>query len=567
MLFKSVLGRVKKYNRAFSWLAVSAILYLLAAVLLTVPVEAQDESEIFLDPVEGKLGDKVYVSGSGFNAGSYIYLYFSVDKATLGSSIDATVTHYKLLERHIRTTEATDPLPGEFDTSFMVPDILDDGEDIEDVHGGEYYVYVTYRADKQIIGLAAFDVFPGEIELAPETGTVDSDIVISGQGLRPEQRITIEYDGKEINITSGDTRTNDDGAFSSTISVPEVPAGEYIITAIDESGNRPEAEFRVIPQIVLSPVLQNIDEVVEVRGTGFGAREFVTITLDGTEVVTIPVALHTTGSGSLGGSFEIPPRPAYTDGSLVSVQIRDESDNMAEAELTVLPIPATIRLSPVTSPVSPGYVGMELTVSGIWFVPSARIIITYADDENVPVATTTALDTRNFSATFAVPPSAPGSHEVTASDGTNSESAVFTMESERPLKPVTLSPTHAATIEAGTQFDWQNVSDPSGITYVLQVAEDSEFADIVLEKTELADSEYTPTGEEGLKLIEKETPYYWRVKAVDGTFAESYWTIASPFYIGGQPGLLLPVWIKYLWIGLGCGLAAFFIVRMQRKQT
>jgi hypothetical protein len=566
MLFRSVVVSFAKYG-LFYRLAASVILFLMALVVLTVPAQAQDEGEISLDPVEGKLGDKIYVSGNGFDAGAYLYLYFSIDKVNLGSNIDGKVTRYKLLERNIRTTEETDPLPGEFDTYFMIPDILDDGKDIEDVHGGEYYVYVTYRANKEIIGLAALDVYPGEIELTPEEGTVDSYIVINGQGLRPEQRIAIECDGEEVAITNGDNITNSDGAFSSTIAVPEVPAGDHIVTAVDESGNRPEAAFRVIPQIFLSPASQNIDAVVEVRGTGFGAREFVTVTLDGTAVATVPVSLHATGSGSIGGSFKVPQRPAFADGRLVSVQVRDESANTAEAELNVLPIPARVNITPPTNLASPGHVGMELTVSGIWFVPNATIDITYGDDVNVPVATTTALDSRNFSATFTVPPSVPGNHDVIASDGTHSVSAIFNMESERPLTPIPVSPTAVAAVEPGTSFDWGSVSDPSGITYVLQVAADSNFASVVIEKTELADSEYTPTGAEQLKLIKKETPYYWRVKAVDGTFTESYWTIASPFYIGSQQGSLLPSWMKYLWIGLGCGLAAFFIVRIRRKQT
>jgi hypothetical protein len=567
MFFRLVVARVGKYPRVFCGLAAGVILSLLPVVFLIVPVQAADEGDIFLDPLEGKLDDKVEVSGTGFDTSTYLYLYFSADKANLGGSIDGTVTRYKLLERNIRTTEETDPLPGEFRTQFRVPDALDDGEDIEDVHGGEYYVYVTYRIGKQIIALADFNVFPGEIELTPGAGTVDSEFTISGQGLRPDQRITIEYDAKEVSIIGGDTRTDGDGEFRSNIVVPEVPAGEYTITAIDESGNRPETEFEVTPQIALNPASQDVDKSVEVRGTGFAARERVTVTLDGSEVVTTPVTLHTNRFGSLGGNFIIPPRPAYTDGSLVKIQVRDESNNVAEAELAILPIPATISLSPATSPVLPGYVGMELTVSGIWFVPGATIDITYGDGETVPVATTEALDSRNFSAIFMVPPSVPGSHEVGASDGTNSVSAVFTMESERPLTPVLLSPTAAAVIEAGTTFDWENVSDPSGITYVLQVAADSDFVAIVLGKTELADSEYIPNGEERLKLVKKEAPYHWRVKAVDGTFSESYWTVPSPFYIGSPQGASLPGWMKYLWIGVGCGLAAFFIIRMRRRHT
>jgi len=565
MRFRLTGERPGKYPRIFGWLAVGIILSLLLVVFLAIPAQAQ--GELFLDPTEGKVGDRVYVTGTDFEPGEYFYLYFSSDKASIDSYIEDKLTHYKLLERNIKPNEETAPLPGEFYTQFQVPDKLDDGEDIEDVHGGEHYVYVATRIGKQIVAYATFSVPHGEIELTPEAGAVGSEVSISGQGLRPDQKITIKYDGKEVNIIGGDTKTDGDGGFTSTIAVPEGPADDYIITAIDESGNRPEAEFRVTPRITVSPTSQDVDKVVEVRGAGFGVRERVTVTLDGTEVVTTPVTLHTNLIGSLGGSFVIPPRPAYTDGCLVTVGVRDESHNVATAELTVLPIPAAISLNPATSPDSPGHVGMELTVGGIWFVPDATINITYGNGETLAVATTQALDSRNFSVTFTVPPSAPGSHTVTASDSVNSVAAVFTMESERPLTPVPLLPETASTLETDEPFDWEDVSDPSGITYVLQVADNSDFAIIVLEKGELADSEYTLSGEERLRLAERETPYYWRVKAVDGTFTESYWMIPSPFYIGSPQGASLTGWMKYLWIGVGCALAAYFITRARRKHA
>lgn len=567
MIFGTVLTGTRKSPRIFGWLAAGVILSLLPVVFSAAVAQAADEPELFLDPTEGKLDDKVQVTATGLEAGALFYLYFSSDNISVGNILEESATYYKLLERNIKAAEETAPLPGEFRTQFRVPDALDDGEGIEDVHGGMYYVYVTSRITGQIVVRAAFSVPHGEIELSPETGKVGSEISISGEGVRPEQRITIKYDGNEVSIIGGDIRTDSDGEFSSTILVPEVPFGEYTITAIDESGNRPEAEFRVIPEIAVSPTSQDVDKSVEVRGTGFGARERLIVTLDGTEIVTTPVTLHTNRFGSLGGSFIIPPHPAYADGSLVRVGVRDESYNAAEAELIVLPIAAALSLSPDTSPESPGYVGMELTVSGIWFVPGAAISITYEDGEAVPVATAEALDSRNFSATFLVPPSLPGSHEVIASDGTNSVAAVFTLEAEKPVTPLPLSPAAAAVVEAGTTFDWGDVSDPSGITYVLQVAADSDFTALVLEKEELADSEYTPDSQESLGLVRKETPYYWRVKAVDGTFSESYWTVPSPFYVGSSQGTPLPGWVKYLGIGVGCGLAAFFIVRAQRKRA
>jgi hypothetical protein len=558
-----------KYRKLFKWLAISTVVALALVAFFAVAAEAQDECAIVLNPAEGKRGDMIEVTGTRFDAGAYLSLYFAADKAEIGDTIDSAVTRHERVVKSVRSSEETDVPPGEFDTYFMVPDIADDGGDIEHVHGGEhdYYVYVTYRYSKEIVASAAFGVYPGEIELTPEIGTVDSRVSINGQGLRPNERINIECDGEEISVVTGDSKTDGNGEFSSTIVIPEVPVGEHTIVVFDEWGDRPEAQFEVRPEISLSPSIQSIDGMVDVRGSGFGVRKETTIALDGVAVPTVPVNLHTTRSGALGGSFVIPPRPAYVNGSVVNVQVRDEDNNVAEAELNVLPIAATIRLSPATTLDSPGYVGMEINVSGIWFTPNTTIDIYYGEGEPALVATTQALDSRNFSGSFQVPPSVPGEHEVTATDEVHSVTAIFTMESERPIAPIPLLPDDMMVMEAGTPFSWEAVSDPSGITYVLQVAADKDFADIVLEENDLASPQYTPSVEERLKLVETETPYYWRVKAVDGTLTESQWSISKAFYVGMAQEGKLPSWMKYFWIALGAGLAVFFVVRLRGRHV
>jgi len=558
--------RPGKYPIVFYLLASVAAVLVPVAVFLTAPAQAAAEIEIVLSPEEGKLGDKIDVKARGLEPGGYFFLYFSGDGATRGDYIDRSVTRYKLLEKNIRSSGETSLYPGEFHTVFKVPEELSDGGVVEDVHGGEYYVCITSRTSKEIIAVATFDVAHGEIEVDPEVAVVGSEVMISGQGLRPEQKITIEYDGKEINIEGGDTGTDADGRFTCSIVIPECPNGTYTITAIDESGNMPEAEFSVKPQIALMPSSQGVDGAVDVSGTGFGQRERVTVTLDGVKVVTTPVTLHTTRLGSLGGSFVIPPRPAYADGGVAKVEVRDESNNVAGAELTVLPIPATINLNPATSLALPGHVGMELTVSGIWFTPEATITITYDGGESLSVATAEASEDRNFSVTFTVPPSRPGSHTVTASDGSSRVTSTFTMEAERPVTPVLLLPAFATTTEPATCFDWGDVTDPSGVTYVFQIGADSDFSTVVLEKRGLTDSEYTLGGEEKLEPTANGAPYYWRVKAVDGTFNESDWTIPSPFYIG-SPEAPVPGWLKYLWIGIGSALAVIIAIRMRKRSA
>lgn len=68
---------------------------------------------------------------------------------------------------------------------------------------------------------------------------------------------------------------------------------------------------------------------------------------------------------------------------------------------------------------------------------------------------------------------------------------------------------------------WNAVSDPSGVSYSLQVAKDNNFVTLVVDETGLSQTQYTFTTD-----LEVLTTYYWRVKAVDGAGNQSAWSSA-----------------------------------------
>jgi len=79
---------------------------------------------------------------------------------------------------------------------------------------------------------------------------------------------------------------------------------------------------------------------------------------------------------------------------------------------------------------------------------------------------------------------------------------------------------------------------------------------MVLEKTGITESEYTLTSEESLASVERENPYSWRVKAVDGASNESGWTGTVSFYVGFA--FDWPSWLTYTLLGLGAVLLGVF---------
>jgi hypothetical protein len=117
-----------------------------------------------------------------------------------------------------------------------------------------------------------------------------------------------------------------------------------------------------------------------------------------------------------------------------------------------------------------------------------------------------------------------------------------------------------------TRFDWEDVADPSGVTYRLQISTDAIFANIVLEKPGLIESEYILTENEGLTPNQNKQPYYWRVTAIDSTSLEGKWAVATSFYVyPSSPASTLPT---ATYIGIGVGVVAVTLgIRLRKKKT
>ena len=616
-----------KYIRIVRTLVVALALALVVAVVPATPALAQD---LFVYPRDGQVGETIWLDGSGLNLGAQYDIYFSNERASLGDKIDADVRNYELLGR------ASTGAYGTFvDKAFRVPEQLTDGDEVERVRGGTYYFYATLRADDDIEARVEFTVESvAEITLDPEEGTVGTEVEISGAGYGDEEDLRLEYDGRRVDIESGDDETDSDGEFELTILIPESAAGDHTITVIGEDSDvEVEADFAVEPKITISPesgvagdtitvtgtgfaesddfdvffdnnvavsdetdsdgsfevtfpapakaagsydieveddennsdtatftigatsvslipTTGNVGSEVAVGGTGFRASQSISITFDNEQVKTA----STDASGQFSTTFTVPVRIAGT----YEVKITDGT-NIVEDDFT---ISTSASISPITSATSPGYVGTEITVSGAGYIAGRTVTITYDGNQ---VATAPVDANGGFSAAFTAPVSGGGGHNIVATDGTNTSQFTFFMESTSPAPPVPLKPEMNIQSEAEVYFDWEDVTDPSGVTYTLQIATDENFsvASIVLEKTGLIQSEYTIKNEERLQSVSSEAPYYWHVKAIDGASNESQWSGTGVFYVGFSFGLSQP--IIYTIIGVGALVLILFAFWLGRK--
>ena len=538
-----------KYSKFLRMLALAVVLSLLAIPVSAIPALAAES--LSLDPDEGDINDRVDVEGRSFDDDDSIYLYFSNEEAEVDDDEVDDLESYEYLKTKTTGAEG-DSDAGDFDTWFRVPDELTDGDETVDVTGGTYYVYASDTDEGTILAMEEFTVLAGSIkEIDPDSGVVGTEVEISGEYFGSSDDITIYFDDEEMDI-DGEDETDSDGDFKdAVIIIPESTAGEHTIAVEDESEHRAEGEFTVESEMTIGSTSGEIDKKITVAGTGFKGDDEITVSVGGIEVITEPATIETDEYGSFSGRFVVPDRDPDTYEVEVSDGTNDETANFA------ILVSLTMNISPTS-----GNIGTTITITGTGFVANGTATIRYGD---TTVATVPITSDKTLSASFDAPVSSGGAHSVVVSDGTNTLTATFTMESTAPSIPAPLEPEMGIKAESPVSFDWKDVEDPSGVTYTLQVATDEEFttSSIVLEKKGLTKSEYTVATTEKLESTEEEAPYYWRVKSMDGASNESEWSSPGSFYVGGL-GFALSGWILYTICGVGAllfGIIGFWIGR------
>lgn len=500
-----------KISKILGIVIVAVILSLLGVTIPATPALAQPT--VTLSPTSGSIGTKVTVTGINFESfkNTDINIFFN--------------------DLEIEKSPITVPDNGRFTTDLTIP---------EDAAPGTANVMVKTSLGGEII--VPFTILGAEIELTPKDGPVGTTITINGSGFYAGKTVNFYYDG--TNILLGSEEATSRGECSYSFPVPESTAGNHRIVAQGSWGSWAEVNFKVIPSVFIDPESGAIGDTVTVIGTGFGEQSRVTIYFNEDRITTT----KTDTDGSLDVNFDVPIIEAGT----YDVLVEDREGNSEEAEFTIA---AGAKLEPTM-----GYVGATLTASGIGFKASGIVTINY---DEAQIATTTANASGAFSVTFKAPTSIGGTHTITITDGDNTIKHLFNMESTSPSAPKPLLPKDADKTEVEVVFDWEDVKDDSGVTYTLQIASDADFTAIILEKSDLTYSDYNVMGVEELRPTEKEAPYHWRVKAVDGAFNESEWSTSKSLYVVSSSGL--PDWAKYVLIIVGVLVAGFLAFWLGRR--
>jgi len=461
-------------------------------------------AEVSIDPDDGIVGTEVEITGLGFDSNEDIIVEYDNDEVDIVSGDTDTDSD------------------GEFTCTIVIPESI----------AGDHTVTVT-GDDSNNSGADTFTVEP-EIILSKTSGVAGETITVSGTGFGDELDYQIWFNNTEVAADD----TDNDGSFSIFVTIPSLGPGTYSIEVEDDDNNDASAQFSLaVAAVSINPTTGFVNTAVTVSGTGFQASKPVTVTFDNENVTT----KSTDPSGSVSVTFNIPARGAGT----YTVRVSDGT-NIAEASFS---ISTSVSISPETSAAAPGHINTEVTISGIGYTAGTQVNVTY---DGTPVATSAVNADGSFSSKFNVPASTGGQHAIIANIGTTTKQFSFFMETTPPQWPVPLLPEMGIETEAQVHFDWEDVTDPSGVTYTLQIATSADFSQdsLVITKPGLLKSEYTLTEEEKLEAVSEENPYYWRVRAIDGVANEGEWSGAGEFYVKGISwGIPKPVVYTLIAIG------------------
>lgn len=450
---------------------------------------------VAITPQSGSSRAAVKVTGSGFGTNRSITITYN---GTAVTTNPATVT--------------TDAI-GTFTANIVIPEGSSGNNTVE-------------VSDGVVSAKAVFTVIPS-ISIEPNRGSVGADITVRGTSFSGGAPVDILYDGAKVSSAVA----NASGTFSATFKISNSPAGNHVISAT--SGVHTITQnVTVTASMNLNATSGFVSSDVIVAGTGFAANANIIIRYDNLQAATA----RTDAAGAFTASFKTPPSKIGNH----SVTATDLTNNVS-ATFAIAP---TLSLNPAS-----GNVGTVITVVGTGFDAAKQVTVRYDNDQ---AAQATSDSGGTFFATFPVPSSRGGNHVITATDGATSLSAVFALDAAPPAVPALLQPVLNTEAEPRASFSWAPVTDPSGITYILEIATDATFSNIILRKADLAEPGYTLTEEEQLEPVSKQKPYSWRVKAIDGALNESGWSTTESFYVG----FVMPMWGLYSIFGAAIIIAA-----------
>ena len=445
---------------------------------------------IAIDPNNGSAGATINVAGHGFG----------VNEKNVAVTYDGTVV----------TSGIAASEKGSWSTSFPAPP---SGKGTHAIDASGDITKGSDVADKSFSVSAV-------VKMDPLTGGVGTLVTITATGFASaEGGIKVLYSGKEVRSA---ITAEVSGAWSTSFSVPPSTRGSHIINVLGNttaSKDIPDMIFTVAPAVSINPVSGAVEDSIKINGSGFANNETsIEVTFDG-KTLERNILADDTGNWTV--NSKVPPCSSGPHTVSATGRITPATD-ITPAAFTTQSVLTVVPRS--------GNVKDEVRVTGSGFNAGKDFSVSF---DNNPVASGSVNESGSFQVIFKAPGGKSGSLTITATDtkGTTASTS-FTMETTPPEVPKIASPKDGATVgfmgDTKVSFKWSDVTDPSGVSYDIEVSDQSNFVKSVFSHAKLADAKYTMTEAEALPNGE----YFWHVRAVDGAGNASEWTPTATVKIG-----------------------------------
>ncbi len=562
----------KKIISIFGFITILSLLFAVLPVLPAYTVVTRSYT-ITIDPNQGDIGTSVTLKGVcspapiGFMEAN---IYFSPNNLSIGANFTSAQTYTRLITPiTIQTVENVGILAGNFTATFTIPGTIPSsnnsmvsGTVAKTVSVGTYYIYITITTISGTTAVVAKATYtltqPTLAPLSTSSGPAGTNIAISGSYFPKNAPLAFKFETTTLTPTDGDTsHTKADGSFFSYITIPGgYDKGShtiYVTVGTGSSAITVSATFTVTGTITptidsITPETGVAGTSVEITGSNFPPNEVINVSFDDYDVNIIWGDTTTSTAGDFDTRITI-PSDADARVHIIKVTAGASSDfKYFTVVATQTTTPPPVLNTPIDIDPTSGSVNSTIGISGSSFLANHAITITFSGTQ---VKQTTTDETGHFLTSFQVPSKPSGNNTVSATDGTNTGTKTFIIESTTPPIPPPQRPLMGEAASSPVTFDWDNVTDLSmPITYKLQVATSANFDtdSLIINKSGITDSQYTLTADE-MKKLSTGVTYYWREKAVDAAFNESAWTGANEFSVA--KGFDFSGWPLYLVIGIG----------------
>jgi len=231
-------------------------------------------------------------------------------------------------------------------------------------------------------------------QVSPNAGTVGTMVTVSGNGFDELERIRVKFGLTPMS----EKVTSEDGSFTVTFTVDTQSAGNIVIVAEGDSGQRAESIFVIIGNLFVTPTSGTVGRVVQVHGEGFTYNEKVRVDFGKTPSVSV---VYTDIDGIFNATFTINTQPCGT----TTILAKDDPGVSAE---TTLYIHGKVTL------VTPnrGTVGTRVNVSGNGYGAGEQIRLEFGS--TMSIGNTLASNMGTFTAAFTIDTQGSGQTTITA---------------------------------------------------------------------------------------------------------------------------------------------------------